>query len=111
MESEADNTLDVLLHAVDIEVIRERSQAPSQTTRTFDNNWLSGMGHVVCGAASCQVSVCTSFLLGGAMRHVFLAFLHRTTSNDELKPLRSGFNSSLETGHIVAKETSKIRRA
>jgi hypothetical protein len=37
MESEADNTLDILLHAVDVGVIRERSQVPSQTTRTREN--------------------------------------------------------------------------
>jgi hypothetical protein len=90
MKSEADNALDVLLHAVDLEVIKQRTHVPSQTTRTREDFrqklaqrdgencvWTGlsgiGMGKFVYGPAY-RVLECTSFLIAGAMRHVFLTF-------------------------------------
>jgi hypothetical protein len=55
--SEADNTsdiIDAILHAVDLEVIKLRSQVPfvlkqSKHGTVFEKNWLDEMGYVACG--------------------------------------------------------------
>lgn len=66
--SEANDTSDVLFHAV-LEVIRLRSQVPSQTTETLVDIPPHEMRNDACGpfAAWC---LCTSFLKAKARRHV-----------------------------------------
>jgi hypothetical protein len=105
MKSEADNTLDVLLHAVDIEVIKQRTHVPSETAGTREDLrrklaerdgedcvWTGlspGVGmHIIPHSRGDEACI-PSVLLLLADR------------------LRSGFNSSLKTGQVVV-EVSAI---
>ena len=100
MKSEADNILDVLRYAVDLEVVRQRTHVPSESTGTreaFRQELAErdGEGCVWTG------------LSPGVGMHI----IPYRRGDEACIPcvlvlladhLRSGFNSSLETGQLVA---------
>jgi hypothetical protein len=106
MKSEADNTIDVLHSAVDLEVIKQCTQVPSQTTGTRDNfkeklverdgtrcvwsSLPSGVGmHIIPYKRGDEG--CIPCILGLHANH-----------------LRSGFNSSLQTGQGMTTATLTV---
>ena len=99
MKSGADNYLEILLHAVDLEVIKQRTNVPSETTRTreeFRTNLVERDGE-------CCVWTGQSSSVG---MHIIPFKRGDEACNPRvLVPLtdhlRSGFNSSSRTGRIV----------
>jgi hypothetical protein len=100
IKSEADDTLDILLHAVDLEVIKQRTQVPTETTRTredFRTRLVERDGErcVWTGASSGVGMHIIPYKRGDEACGLYV-----------LVPLadqpRSGFNSSLRTGQVLA---------
>jgi hypothetical protein len=106
MKSVADNTIDVFRHAVDLEVIKQRTHEPSETTGARDDfrNRLAerdGYDCVWSGLGSGVGMHIIPHRRGDEACIPCILVLH-------VDHLRSGFGSSLEAGQSITKETLAV---
>jgi hypothetical protein len=106
MKSEADNTLDTLLHAVDLEVIKQRTHVSSQTTRTRDDfrqrlAERDGEDCVWTGMSPGVGMHIIPYRRGDEACITCVLVLHADH-------LRSGFSSSFTTDQDLATETFQV---